>query len=167
MAGAVRECEAALGADGTDEEARQRLVAELGHTHRQFGDLLARSAAEDADDDSIRAALEDALAQVAEAIAVFAALGDDALHSRTGAELAAGWLEADLGRPARAAARARAVLAAYDGGGDEDETAQARRAEAEQLLQVMEEQEEQADDSPSTGRRAAGGSSRPRPTRRR
>ncbi|WP_406442110.1 tetratricopeptide repeat protein [Streptomyces sp. NBC_01613] len=140
MAGAVRECEAALGAAGADEEARERLVAELGHTHRQFGDLLARSAAEDADDDSIRAALEDALSQVTEAIAVFAALGDHTLDSRTGAELAAGWLETDLGRPARAAARARAVLAAYDAG-DEDETAQGRRAEAEQMLQVVEEQE--------------------------
>jgi len=140
MADAVRECEAALGAAGTDEEARQRLVAELGHTHRQFGDLLARSAAEDADDDSIRAALEDALAQVTEAVAVFASLGDDALDSRTGAELAAGWLEADLGRPARATAHARAVLAAYDGAGDEDETAQERRSEAEQMLQVVEEQ---------------------------
>ena len=140
MAGAVRECQAALGTAGTDEEARQRLVAELGHTHRQFGDLLARSATEDADDDSIRAALEDALSQVTEAIAVFASLGDDALDSRTGAELAAGWLEADLARPTRAAARARAVLAAYDGAGDEDETAQGRKTEAEQMLQVVEEQ---------------------------
>ncbi|WP_405670664.1 tetratricopeptide repeat protein [Streptomyces sp. NBC_01530] len=140
MAGAVRECEAALGAAGTDEEARGRLVAELGHTHRQFGDLLSRSASEDADDDSIRAALEDALSQVTEAIAVFAALGDDALDSRTGAELAAGWLEADLGRPARAVAHARAVLAAYDGPDDEDETAQERRAEAEQLLEIREQE---------------------------
>ncbi|MFF4359740.1 tetratricopeptide repeat protein [Streptomyces sp. NPDC001604] len=140
MAGAVRECETALGAAGADEEARQRLVAELGHTHRQFGDLLARSATEDADDDSIRAALEDALSEVTEAIAVFACLGDDALHSRTGAELAAGWLEADLARPSRAATHARTVLAAYDGADPEDETAQDRKAEAEQMLQVVEEQ---------------------------
>ncbi|MFC8514962.1 tetratricopeptide repeat protein [Streptomyces sp. NPDC057257] len=140
MAAAVRECESVLGDGVDDEEARERLVAELGHTHRQFGDLLARSAAEDADDDSIRAALEEALAQVGEAVAVFASLGDDALHSRTGAELAAGWLEADLSRPARAAARARAVLAAYDGADEADETAQERRSEAEQMLQVVEEQ---------------------------
>lgn len=144
MADAVRECEEALGADAADEEARQRLVAELGHTHRQFGDLLARSAAEDDDDDSIRAAMEDALSQVTEAIVVFAALGDDALHSRTGAELAAGWLEADLGRPDRAAARARAVLAAYQAyeayeESDADETVPARRAEARQLLDVLED----------------------------
>ncbi|MEU6145267.1 tetratricopeptide repeat protein [Streptomyces sp. NPDC047081] len=140
MAAAVRECESVLGDGVDDEEARERLVAELGHTHRQFGDLLARSAAEDADDDSIRAALEGALAEVGEAVAVFASLGDDALHSRTGAELAAGWLEADLSRPARAAARARAVLAAYDGADEADETAQERRSEAEQMLQVVEEQ---------------------------
>jgi tetratricopeptide (TPR) repeat protein len=139
MAAAARECREALAGAGDDEEARDRLGAELGHTHRQFGDLLARSAAEDADDDSIRAALAEALSQVEEAIAVFASLeGDDALHSRTGAELAAGWLEADLGRPSRAAARARAVLAAYDGAGPEDETVRDRRAEAEQLLQVEE-----------------------------
>jgi tetratricopeptide (TPR) repeat protein len=144
MADAVRECEEALGADAADEEARQRLVAELGHTHRQFGDLLARSAAEDDDDDSIRAAMEDALSQVTEAIVVFAALGDDALHSRTGAELAAGWLEADLGRPDRAAARARAVLAAYQAyeayeESDIDETVPARRAEARQMLDVLDD----------------------------
>ncbi|MFE7860081.1 tetratricopeptide repeat protein [Streptomyces sp. NPDC057403] len=140
MAGAVGECEAAAGA-ADDEEARERLVAELGHTHRQFGDLLARSAAEDADDDAIRATLEEALSHVVEAAAVFAALGEGALDSRTGAELAAGWLETDLGRSARAAARARAVLAAYDGADATEETAQARRAEAEQMLQVAEEQE--------------------------
>lgn len=140
MASAVGECAAALDA-ADDEEARQRLTAELGHTHRQFGDLLARSAAEDAEDESIRAALEEALAQVTRAAAVFASLGDDALHSRTGAELAAGWLEADLGRPAQAAARARAVLAAYDGSAEGDEAARERRAEAEQMLQVVEEQD--------------------------
>ncbi|WP_247613367.1 hypothetical protein, partial [Streptomyces galbus] len=41
-----------------------RLVEELGHTHRQFGDLLARSVAEDDDDASIAAALEEALTQM-------------------------------------------------------------------------------------------------------
>jgi hypothetical protein len=62
------------------------------------------------------------------------------VHTRTGAELAAGWLEADLSRPADAAARARGVLKAYEGADDGDETVRARRAEAEQLLQLMEEQ---------------------------
>jgi hypothetical protein len=88
--------------------------------------------------------MEDALSQVTEAIVVFAALGDDALHSRTGAELAAGWLEADLGRPDRAAARARAVLAAYQAyeayeESDIDETVPARRAEARQMLDVLDD----------------------------
>ncbi|WDF41551.1 tetratricopeptide repeat protein [Streptomyces sp. T12] len=140
MASAVSECMAALDA-ADDDEARQRLTADLGHTHRQFSDLLARSATEDAEDESIRAALEEALSQVTQAAAVFASLGDDALHSRTGAELAAGWLEADLSRPARAAARARAVLTAYDGSDEGDEAAQERRAEAQQMLEVVEEQD--------------------------
>ncbi|MET8077352.1 tetratricopeptide repeat protein [Streptomyces sp. NPDC005303] len=141
MAGAVRECEAALGEVRDDEEARQRLVGELGHTHRQFGDLLARSGPEDAEDDSIRAVLEEALAEVAEAIVVFASLGDGALDARTGAELAAGWLAADLSRPAQAAARARAVLDAYGDADGADDTARARRAEAEQLLGLVEGQD--------------------------
>ncbi|WP_329597254.1 tetratricopeptide repeat protein [Streptomyces pseudovenezuelae] len=140
MADAVRECEAALGGAADDEEQRQRLVGELGHTHRQFGDLIARSVPEDAEDDVIRAVLEAALAQVVEAIVVFASLGDDALDARTAAELAAGWLAADLSRPAQAAARARAVLDAYRDTDGSDDTAQARRAEAEQLLGLMEGQ---------------------------
>ncbi|MGW6734306.1 tetratricopeptide repeat protein [Streptomyces sp. NPDC055013] len=139
MASAVEECRAALEAVD-DDEARERLVAELGQTHRQFGDLLARSATEDAEDESIRTALEEALSQMTRAVAVFGSLGEDALHSRTGAELAAGWLEADLSRPAEAAARARAVLVAYDGHDEDDEAAQERRAEAGQMLQVVQEQ---------------------------
>jgi tetratricopeptide (TPR) repeat protein len=139
MGGAVEECEAALLVTD-DEEARQRLTGELGHTHRQFGELLARSVAEEAEDTAIQAAFEDALTETAEAVTVFAALGEGAVHTRTGAELAAGWLEADLSRPADAAARARGVLKAYEGADDGDETVRARRAEAEQLLQLMEEQ---------------------------
>ncbi|MGV9939084.1 tetratricopeptide repeat protein [Streptomyces sp. NPDC003401] len=148
MADAVGECADALEV-ADDEEARLRLVFELGHTHRQFGDLLARSAAEDADDESIRAAMDEALSQMSEAVAVFVPLGAAALPPRTGAELAAGWLETDLGRPARAAARARAVLAAYadaerdpDFEGGDEETVRARRAEAEQLLQAAEAEQE-------------------------
>ncbi|AMW13091.1 hypothetical protein A4E84_28525 [Streptomyces qaidamensis] len=142
MADAVRECEAAREA-ATDEESRQQLVAELGHTHQQFGDLLARSAAEDAEGAPVREVFEEALAQVVRSADVFASLGDGALHSRTGAELTAGRLEADLGRPADAVARARAVLAAYEGhgiseaGDGEGEAVRARRAEAEQLLRLL------------------------------
>ncbi|GGW75536.1 hypothetical protein GCM10010503_61530 [Streptomyces lucensis JCM 4490] len=135
MADAVRECEDALEA-AADPVAREQLTAELGSTHRQFGDLLARSAAEEAEDDVIRAAFEAALTQMDRAAALFGTLGADGLHSRTGAELAAGWLEADLGRPDGAEARARAVLAAYETAGETDETAQARRAEATQMLRA-------------------------------
>ncbi|GAA2767280.1 hypothetical protein GCM10010103_63220 [Streptomyces paradoxus] len=147
MADAIRECEAARQA-AADEESRQQLVAELGHTHRQSGDLLARSAAEeDAGGAPVREVLEEALAHMVRSAGVFASLGDGALHSRTGAELAAGRLEADLGRPADAVARARAVLAAYEAhggaqaadGDGEGEVVRARRAEAEQLLRLLAE----------------------------
>ncbi|MEU6588020.1 tetratricopeptide repeat protein [Streptomyces sp. NPDC046881] len=136
MAEAVREGEAALAAGGAD---REELVAELGGTHRQFAELLARSASEEAEDTAIRAAFEAALEQMTRAVAVFADLGAAGLHSRTGAELGAGWLEADLGRPARAAARARAVLAVYEGTDDADETVRARREEAAQMLEAARE----------------------------
>jgi tetratricopeptide (TPR) repeat protein len=138
MTDAVRTCEQALES-APDPVARDQLTGELGNTHRQFGDLLARSAAEEAEeaeDDVIRAGFEAALVQMDRAAALFGTLGTDGLHGRTGAELAAGWLETDLGRPAEAAARARAVLAAYEGDGDGDETVQARRAEATQMLQA-------------------------------
>ncbi|MEU5699764.1 tetratricopeptide repeat protein [Streptomyces aurantiacus] len=141
MSRAVRACEAAVP---EDDEARGRLMSELAHTHRQFGDLVARSVPADAEDDTISALFEEALAHLALAVSGFLSLGEDALHSRTGAQLAAGWLEADLEHPDRAAARARAVLAAYadtDEGGSgsgSDETVVSRRAEAERLLRAAE-----------------------------
>ncbi|WP_251095108.1 tetratricopeptide repeat protein [Streptomyces sp. Caat 7-52] len=159
MACAVRECETALAA--ADPADREQLSAELGATHRQFAELLARSASEEAEDTAeaedaaIRAAFEAALEQMTRAVAVFAALGGAGLHDRTGAELAAGWLEADLGRPARAAARARDVLAAYEDADDADDTVRARQAEAAQLLDAARE----ADGSDGTDRSdRAGGS---------
>ncbi|MCX5006598.1 tetratricopeptide repeat protein [Streptomyces sp. NBC_00638] len=118
------------------EDTRRRIVAELGHTHRQFGDLVARSVPDDAEEAAARDAFEEALGHVTRAIPVFGSLGDALLDARTGAELAAGWLEADLGRHEAAAARARAVLAAcarLDG-----EAAEARRTEAERMLELME-----------------------------
>ncbi|MFG2604980.1 tetratricopeptide repeat protein [Streptomyces sp. NPDC048514] len=140
MTDAVRECEQALRA-AADPVTREQLTAELGNTRRQFGDLLARSAAEEAEDDVIQAAFEAALVQMDRASALFGTLGADGLHGRTGAELAAGWLEADLGRPAEAAARARGVLAAYGGAEHADETVEARRAEATQMLQAVRAEE--------------------------
>ncbi|MFF9091333.1 tetratricopeptide repeat protein [Streptomyces sp. NPDC014991] len=145
MAQAVRECEAALAAAGPAD--REELTDELGGTHRQFAELLARSASEEAEDPATRAALEAALEQMTRAAAVFGALGAAGLHSRTGAELGAGRLEADLDRPARAAAHARAVLAAYEGADDADETVRARRSEAAQVLEAVRDEggEERAD----------------------
>ncbi|GGV10916.1 hypothetical protein GCM10010260_56840 [Streptomyces filipinensis] len=139
MAEAVRECERALEA-AADPASREQLTEELAATHRQFGDLLVRSAAEQAEqteeahDGVVRAVCEAALVQLERAAALFATRGAEGLHSRTGAELAAGRLEADLGRPAEAAARARAVLAAYEYAGEEDPTVRARRAEAAEVL---------------------------------
>ncbi|MEU9477245.1 tetratricopeptide repeat protein [Streptomyces sp. NPDC048191] len=134
MAESVRECERALHG-AADPVEREQLTGELAHTHRQFGDLLARSAAEEAEDAAIRGAFEAALVQMDRAAALFGTLGADGLHDRTGAELAAGWLEADLGRTAGAASRARGVLAAYEGADGADETVRARRAEAAQMLE--------------------------------
>ncbi|MFF0187918.1 tetratricopeptide repeat protein [Streptomyces sp. NPDC005244] len=121
------------------EEARRGMVAELGHTHRQFGDLVSRSVPDDEEEALARAAFEESLGHLTRAIAVFASLGDDVLDARTGAELAAGRLEADLGRHEAAAARARAVLDAcprLDG-----DVAEARRAEAGRMLERVERPE--------------------------
>ncbi|MFD8394517.1 tetratricopeptide repeat protein [Streptomyces sp. NPDC059680] len=152
MAEAVRECERAREA-AADPVSREQLTDELAHTHHQFGDLLTRSAierdqedaedTEDTEDDGqdeeaeggvIQGLFEAALVQMDRAAALFGTLGADGLHDRTGAELAAGRLAAGLGRPAEAAARARAVLAAYAGADDEDGTVRARRAEATGML---------------------------------
>ncbi|MEV7366880.1 MULTISPECIES: tetratricopeptide repeat protein [unclassified Streptomyces] len=137
MAQAARECATAAGA-AEDTEARDRLTGELGHSQRQFGELIARSVGDGAGEEAVRVAFTEALAHFTEAIATFTSLGADTLDARTGAELAAGWLEADLGRPDAASARARAVLSAY-GSADGEETARARRAEAERMLELMEE----------------------------
>ncbi|MFJ2260535.1 tetratricopeptide repeat protein [Streptomyces sp. NPDC087844] len=143
MGRAVAACEAGLSEGG--EAARESLVAELAHTHRQFGDLLARSVPEDAADDAIRSLFEEALGRFTLAVSGFLSLGDDALHDRTGAQLAAGWIEADLDRPGWAAGRARDVLSAYadadthahaHADADADEIVAARLAEAERLLRA-------------------------------
>ncbi|MEV6018671.1 tetratricopeptide repeat protein [Streptomyces sp. NPDC051997] len=161
MAEAVRECEAAAalpppgavrpgGGDGGEaavqagDEDRgaddgRRMVAELGHTHSQFGDLVARSVPDAAEegDRAVREAFEEALGHMNRAAAVFASLGETLLGSRTGAELAAGRLETELGLREAATARAHTVLALcerLDG-----EAAVARRAEAEKLIALARE----------------------------
>jgi tetratricopeptide (TPR) repeat protein len=133
MGDAVVGCEAALS-DVTGEENRRRIVAELGETCRQFGDLLARSVAEEAELASFGPVFEEALGFVERAVSVYDSLGAEFLDARTAAELAAGWLEADLRRGTAAGKRARGVLAAF--AGRDDETAVARRAEAERLAEV-------------------------------
>ncbi|MFE1311670.1 tetratricopeptide repeat protein [Streptomyces sp. NPDC058755] len=137
MTEAVRACERAREA-AADPAAREQLSAELGNTHRQFGDLLARSAAEEDEERRgvVQGAFGAAVTQLDRAAAVFGTLGAQGLHGRTGAELAAGWLEAELGRPAEAVARARGVLAAYEGADGTDETVRERRAEATQMLRL-------------------------------
>ncbi|MET7886841.1 tetratricopeptide repeat protein [Streptomyces avermitilis] len=139
MAQAIRECEAVLeGAVEGEDGARERLVAELGHTHRQFGDLVARSVEGGDHGADSQGAFEEALGHVTRAITVFAPLGESALDLRTGAELAAGRLEADLHRPAEATARARAVLAAYANRQEaDDDTARARCTEADRMLELL------------------------------
>ncbi|MDF6045104.1 tetratricopeptide repeat protein [Streptomyces sp. JH14] len=138
MAAAERECEAALAA--AEPEQVPGLRAELADTHRQTGELIADACegGPDEDDDGRARTYEEALSHVGRAVAGFAEAGPDFLGPRTAAELMAAWLEADLGRREEARARARGVLAAYEGA-DEDETARARRAEAESVLGYMAE----------------------------
>lgn len=90
--------------------------------------------AEDAELASFGPVFEEALGFVERAVSVYESLGEDFLDARTAAELAAGWLEADLRRGAAAAGRARGVVSAL--AGRDDETAVARRAEAERLSEV-------------------------------
>ncbi|MGW9030655.1 tetratricopeptide repeat protein [Streptomyces sp. NPDC055722] len=134
MAQAAQECGSAAAA-AEDAEARAGLTMELGHSHRQFGELIARSA--DDEDEEMRTAFEEALTHLTEAIETFASLGTDALAVRTGAELTAARLEADLGRQDAAAARACAVLSAYEEADGASEAAGTRRAEAERLLELL------------------------------
>ncbi|WAX77730.1 tetratricopeptide repeat protein [Streptomyces sp. KMM 9044] len=141
MADAVEECGAAVAA-APDDGTRVHLTAELGHTYRQFADLLVRAADGGTADDDGRALLEEAVATLDRAIAVFAPLGPDAIEDRSRAELAAARLEADLGRPAAATARARAVLTAHGKAPEGDEAAQTLRARAEHLLSTVTEKKE-------------------------
>ncbi|MFF7142978.1 tetratricopeptide repeat protein [Streptomyces nodosus] len=137
MAQAAREC-ASASAKAEDAGARDALTGELGHSHRQFGELIARSVGDGAGEEEMRGAFEEALGHLTEAIATFASLGAEALDLRTGAELMAGRLEADLGRPDAAAARARAVLSAYEHEDGASETVRARREEAERMRDLWE-----------------------------
>lgn len=141
MTAALRECEQALdavedAAEGSEEAGvRVAVVAELGQTHRQFGDLVARSVPDGAEPDDARREFEEALAHVNRAAQVLGSAGEALADARRGAELAAGWLEADLGRPAEAVTRAQRVLKAYET--REDDMARARTEEATRMVRVL------------------------------
>ncbi|MGX4689604.1 hypothetical protein [Streptomyces sp. JNUCC 63] len=127
---AVRE-----GEDARDAAACQWFVTELGHTQRQFGDLIAHSA-DDVEDEVFKAAFEEAVSRTEQAVAVLA------LHERAPAEPAAEWPAADLERPAEAAARTRGDLAAYEDADAEEGLVRVRRTKAERLLRVLGEPSE-------------------------
>ncbi|MFB6815162.1 tetratricopeptide repeat protein [Streptomyces sp. NPDC056347] len=128
MAEAVRECEAALVRGAAGEAPR--LLAELADTHRQTGELIAHACPGEPGE---APEYEEALGYVDRAVALYAEAGDGFDPLRTSAELVAGWLEADLGRPDAARERARRVLGIHSGGAP-DGTGEERRAEAEALL---------------------------------
>lgn len=138
MARAAAEGEAALeaaNAAGDAGEARH-LRAELAGTYRQSGELAVRACphepGDEDDDGSARAAYEEGVAFAERAAETFEA-GDD----RSAAQLMAAWLEADLGLPGRALARAREVLAGYEG--REDAIAERRVAEANAVVEYAED----------------------------
>ncbi|MDX3097921.1 tetratricopeptide repeat protein [Streptomyces sp. ME19-03-3] len=140
MAEAAAVAEEALAAARAagDEAAAAQLRAELAGTYRQTGELIVRACpgepGEDDPDGSARAAYEEGLTWAERAIT---ALGPG--PERSAAQLMAAWLEADLGRRAAAAERARAVVALYaePGEGGDDEVATRRLAEARSVLEYV------------------------------
>ncbi|MFF7212605.1 tetratricopeptide repeat protein [Streptomyces sp. NPDC008238] len=136
-AAAVAEEALAAATAAGDGAAAAQLRAELAGTHRQTGELIVRACpgepGEEDTDGSARAAYEEGLACAERAIALF---GPG--PARSAAQLMAAWLEADLGRPAAAAERARAVIALYAGeDGSGDEVAAQRLAEARSVLEYV------------------------------
>ncbi|MEV6011133.1 tetratricopeptide repeat protein [Streptomyces sp. NPDC051976] len=130
MDAAAASAREALDAAASEHDAAH-LRVDLADTYRQTGEIIVR-AADATDEPAPAVALEEALACAELAISTLAPLGADARDDRTSAALMAAWLEADLGRPAAAAARARAVSTEYAAApgpiGD------SRRAEASAIL---------------------------------
>ncbi|MEW2516954.1 tetratricopeptide repeat protein [Actinacidiphila alni] len=147
MSAALRVAEEALASVAADTPAADghtattHLRIDLADTYRQTAEIVLRSLANTPVQEGPEAmdgpggqdvAFAEALTLTDRAIAVLATLGPAARDDRTAATLTAAWLEADLDRPAAAAARARAVLAEYaDATGDLADT---RRAEAASVL---------------------------------
>ncbi|MEU0988112.1 tetratricopeptide repeat protein [Streptomyces sp. NPDC005953] len=133
MVSAASGCEEAL--PGLGGEDRDRMRVELAETYRQLGELLVNSVeGEPGDKDAAkaaaaRAAYEEALSHAKRAVEVFGAVGDACSADRAKAELLAGWLEADLGDPVAARARAQGVLDAF--------SAEGLRGEAQALLRYV------------------------------
>ncbi|MEU4096217.1 tetratricopeptide repeat protein [Streptomyces sp. NPDC026673] len=154
MAEAVAVAEEALAAATAagDERAAAQLRAEVAGTHRQTGELVVRSCpGEPGDEDgdgSARAAYEEGLACAERAIAAF-----DQGPARSAAQLMAAWLEADLGRHAEAVARARTVIAQYEGA--DDEVAGQRLAEARSVIEYVGERQPGAEEKAPAGAAAA------------
>ncbi|MGY5126578.1 tetratricopeptide repeat protein [Streptomyces nigrescens] len=130
-------------AEPADDDSHAMLRTELAGTYRQTGELLVRGCAsepgDEDDDGTARRAYEEALGYAEKAIAVFTSFGETGRHDRTGAQLMAAWLEADLGRGPAAGTRARAVLDDYgdEDGSEPDATTERRRAEARALLDYI------------------------------
>ena len=137
----MRECEVAIqdapvASDSPEDEgARLRLVAELGHTYRQFGDLVARSVPDDAEEASTTAAFEEALAHVTQAITVFALPRGRGPRQSVPVPNSppAGWRRTSTAPPRRRHARVRCSPRTR---GWRGETAEARCAEAENMLKL-------------------------------
>ncbi|MFE0626047.1 tetratricopeptide repeat protein [Streptomyces sp. NPDC058864] len=137
-AAAVAEEALAAATAAGDGAAAAHLRAELAGTHRQTGELIVRACpgepGEEDTDGSARAAYEEGLTCAERAITLF---GPG--PARSAAQLMAAWLEADLGRHAAAAERARAVIALYEAQDEtgEDEVAAQRLAEARSVLEYV------------------------------
>jgi tetratricopeptide (TPR) repeat protein len=132
MAAAARAAARALDV-AADEESAAHLRSDLADTYRQTAEIVIRGCTTSpAEDPAAVPPYEEAMALADLAAQTLAPLGPQARDDRTAALLMAGWLDADLGRPSAAAARAREVTAAYaDATGSLPD---ARRAEAASIL---------------------------------
>lgn len=126
---AVRQAQDAAAPEDTAGAAQLRI--DLADTYRQTGEILVRTAS-NAEPGPDTALYEEALALADLAVDTLTPLGADARDDRSAATLLAAWLEADLGRPVAAAARARAVAAEYSQA--TGAVADTRRADASSIL---------------------------------
>lgn len=133
MSAALRAAQRALDV-AADPTSADHLRVDLADTYRQTAEILLRGCASAPQplDTATTAAYEEALSLADLAVAGLAPLGAGGRDDRTAATLMAAWLEADLGRPAAARARAEAVAAEY--ANLPGPTAEQRREEAASVL---------------------------------